>query len=181
MWEFINPLRPRQNGRHFPDDIFKCIFLNGNIWMWIKISLKIVLKVLINNIPALVQTMAWHQPGNKPLSEQCWLAYWCIYALLGLNELNYWCDMEISKLLANDSSRFKVPVHERMNWHINITKFIHEHNFYSSKKCLFYDLEQFSCRYDMNEIWKQVSPTDLVYNKACTARYCIHKICMYVW
>ena len=23
-------LRPRQNGRHFPDDIFKCIFLNEN-------------------------------------------------------------------------------------------------------------------------------------------------------
>ena len=23
----INTLRPRQNGRHFPDDIFKCIFL----------------------------------------------------------------------------------------------------------------------------------------------------------
>ena len=24
----INSLRPRQNGRHFADDIFKCIFLN---------------------------------------------------------------------------------------------------------------------------------------------------------
>ena len=27
----FNTLRPRQNGRHFPDDIFKCIFLNENI------------------------------------------------------------------------------------------------------------------------------------------------------
>ena len=27
---FCNILRPRQNGRHFPDDIFKCIFLNEN-------------------------------------------------------------------------------------------------------------------------------------------------------
>ena len=26
----INTLRPRQDGRHFPDDIFKCIFLNEN-------------------------------------------------------------------------------------------------------------------------------------------------------
>ena len=26
-----NTLRPRQNGRHFADDIFKCIFLNENI------------------------------------------------------------------------------------------------------------------------------------------------------
>ena len=26
-----NTLRPRHNGRHFPDDIFKCIFLNENV------------------------------------------------------------------------------------------------------------------------------------------------------
>ena len=34
----INTLRPRQNGRHFPD-IFKCI-LNENVWISMKISLK---------------------------------------------------------------------------------------------------------------------------------------------
>ena len=38
----INTLRPRQNGRHFPDDIFKCIFLNENEWISIKLSLKFV-------------------------------------------------------------------------------------------------------------------------------------------
>ena len=27
----INTLRPRQNGRHLPDAIFNCIFLNENI------------------------------------------------------------------------------------------------------------------------------------------------------
>ena len=27
----FNTLRPRQDGRHFPDDIFKCIFLNWNV------------------------------------------------------------------------------------------------------------------------------------------------------
>ena len=27
----LNTLRPRQNGRHFPDDVFKCIFLNENV------------------------------------------------------------------------------------------------------------------------------------------------------
>ena len=27
----VNTLRPRQNGRYFPDDIFKCIFLNENV------------------------------------------------------------------------------------------------------------------------------------------------------
>ena len=65
----INTLRPRQNGRHFPDDIFKCIFLNENVWIPIKISLKFVPKDPINNIPALVQIMAWRRPGDKPLSE----------------------------------------------------------------------------------------------------------------
>ena len=65
----INTLRPRQNGRYFPDDIFKCIFLKENVWIPIKISLKFVPKSPINNIPALVQIMAWRRPGDKPLSE----------------------------------------------------------------------------------------------------------------
>ena len=42
------------NGRHFSDDIFKCIFLNENVFISIKISLKFVPKGQINNIPALV-------------------------------------------------------------------------------------------------------------------------------
>ena len=45
------------------------IFLNENIRIPIKISLKSVPKVLINNILALVLIMAWHRPGDKPLSE----------------------------------------------------------------------------------------------------------------
>ena len=62
-------MRPRQNGRHFADDIFKCIFLNEDAWISLKISLKFVTKVQINNIPSLVQIMAWRRPGDKPLSE----------------------------------------------------------------------------------------------------------------
>ena len=65
----INTLGPRQNGYQFPDDIFKCNILNENIWILIKISLKFVPNGLINNIPALVQIMAWRWPGDKPLSE----------------------------------------------------------------------------------------------------------------
>ena len=57
------------SARHFPDDIFKGIFLNENIWISINISLKFFLKGPINNIPALVQMMAWRRPGDKPLSE----------------------------------------------------------------------------------------------------------------
>ena len=65
----LNTLRPRQDGRHFADDIFKCIFLNENVWILIKISLKFVPWGPINNIPALVLIMAWCWPGDKPLSR----------------------------------------------------------------------------------------------------------------
>ena len=54
-------------GRDKMAAIFKCIFLNENVWILIKISLKYVPKGPINNIPALVQIMAWRRPGNKPL------------------------------------------------------------------------------------------------------------------
>ena len=65
----INTPRPRQNGRHFPDEILKCIFLNENISISIYTSLKFVPKGRINNIPALVQIMAWRRSGDKPLSQ----------------------------------------------------------------------------------------------------------------
>ena len=66
---FFNTLRPRQNSRHFPDDIFKCIFMNENCCTLIKISLICVFQCPVNNIPALVQIMAWCRSGDKLLSE----------------------------------------------------------------------------------------------------------------
>ena len=38
-WSYVwtlNSLRPRQNGRHYADDNFKCIFLNENYEFWIR-------------------------------------------------------------------------------------------------------------------------------------------------
>ena len=64
----FNTLRLRKNGRRLADDIFKHIFLNENVRISIKISLKFVPKGPINNKPALVQIMAWRRTGNKPLS-----------------------------------------------------------------------------------------------------------------
>ena len=69
LTKWVNTLRPRQDGRHFPDDTFKWIFLNENVQILIKISLKYVPHGPINNILALVQIMAWRRPGDKPLSE----------------------------------------------------------------------------------------------------------------
>ena len=83
-----NTLRPRRNGQHFADDIFKRGFFDENAWISINISPKFVPKGPINNIPALFQIMAWHRPGDKPLSEQMMVSLPThIYASLGHNKL----------------------------------------------------------------------------------------------
>ena len=69
LYNRLNSLRPRQNRRHIADDVFKCNFLNENVWIPIKISRKFVPKGPINNIPTLVQVIAWRRSGDKPLSE----------------------------------------------------------------------------------------------------------------
>ena len=82
-------LRPGQDGRHFADDSFTCIFFNENCCILIKFSLKYVRKGSIDNNRALVQIMAWRRSGDKPLSEPMTGKFGAhIYASLGLNELN---------------------------------------------------------------------------------------------
>ena len=51
------------------DDIFNQIFLNENVLILIKMSLKFVPKGPIDNKPALFQVMAWRWIGNKALPE----------------------------------------------------------------------------------------------------------------
>ena len=51
------------------DGPLKYKFINTNVLISIKISLKFVPRGPIYNIPALVQIMAWYRPGDKPLSE----------------------------------------------------------------------------------------------------------------
>ena len=58
-----------QNGHHFADDIVWCIFVNEKFCILIKISLKIIPKGPIDNMPELMQIMAWRWSGDKPLYE----------------------------------------------------------------------------------------------------------------
>ena len=91
----LNTLRPWQNGRHFADDVFKCIFLNENMWILLKISLKFVPKSPTNNIPSLVRIMAWRRPGDKPLSEPMMdslLTHICVTRPQWVNMLNCFKD-----------------------------------------------------------------------------------------
>ena len=65
----VNSSPPGQNGRHFPDDIFKCIFVNEKFWILIQISLNFVPRGPIDDMWALVQVMAWRWTGDKSLPE----------------------------------------------------------------------------------------------------------------
>ena len=67
-WFHCENIVARQN-RRFADDIFKCILLNENLLISIRISLKFIPNGTVNIIPALVQIMAWRWLGGKPLSE----------------------------------------------------------------------------------------------------------------
>ena len=85
---WVNSLRPRQNVFQFADDIFKHISLNGNFWIWNKISLKYVSlggnwqfgSIGSDNglVPNRHQAIIWNNDG---------MFYWCIYAPPCLNEL----------------------------------------------------------------------------------------------
>ena len=105
----FNTLRPRQNGRHFADDVFKYIFMNENVWISIKISLKFVPKGPFNNSPSLVQIMPWRRPGGKPLSEPMMvslLTYICV---------TQWVNTHCRGFLAHDELIHKASTKVRYN------------------------------------------------------------------
>ena len=66
---WFQTFRPKQNVRHFPDDIFEFILFYENGRISIKITLECVSQGPIDTIPALVQIMAWRRIGDRPLSE----------------------------------------------------------------------------------------------------------------
>ena len=72
----LNTLRPRQKGRH----------LNENAWILLKISLKFFPKVRINNIPALVQIMAWRR-----IWDSCYQRKSQTVSILSLQQHGYTC------------------------------------------------------------------------------------------
>ena len=79
MINVFNSLRPRQNRHHIADDVFKYNFLNENVWIPIKMSLKFVPKDPFDLAPNRRQTIIW--TNEDPVQRH-------IYASLGLNELS---------------------------------------------------------------------------------------------
>ena len=94
-----------------------------NVWIPIWISLKFVPKGPINNIPALVQIMAWRRPGNKPLSEPMMVRlpmHICITRPQWVNERsisdpNPWCWKKLSPLTCqpclSQMAKYPPPLH----------------------------------------------------------------------
>ena len=66
--QFLTHLPLDKVAAAFADDIFKRIFLNENIRIPIRLSLKLAPWCPIDNIPALREIMARHRIGTKPLS-----------------------------------------------------------------------------------------------------------------
>ena len=64
LFHNCHTLRPAQNGCHFAD-IFKYMLLNK---FWLNFTKVCVLRLAINK-SALVQVMAWHLTGDKPLPQ----------------------------------------------------------------------------------------------------------------
>ena len=75
----LNSSPPGKNGRHFADDIFKCIFVNEKFCILITISLKFVPKGPIDNNIAL----AWRRIAIMNNADPI---HWHIYAALGGDE-----------------------------------------------------------------------------------------------
>ena len=91
-WRFTSS-PSRQNDRHFADYIFRCIFVNENVCILIEMSLKFVPYGPINNIPSLVQIMAWRRPGDKPLSVPMMvnlLTHICVIRPQSVNVTHIW-------------------------------------------------------------------------------------------
>ena len=65
----LKHIEAKTNWTPFTRRHFQIHFLNENVWISIKISLKFVPSGWIDNTPALVQIMAWRRVGAKPSSE----------------------------------------------------------------------------------------------------------------
>ena len=77
---FLNRLlRPRQNDRHFVDDIFISSLKITALTIKSHWTLFTKLGLITDNKPALVQRMAWHQINNKPLSQPTVLYFTTTY------------------------------------------------------------------------------------------------------
>ena len=108
---FFNTLRPRQNGHHFADDSFKCIFMNEEICNLIQNSLKFVPSIPIDNKSALVQIMAWRQWWPSLLMHICVTRLQWVKELFRLlNCLHIFADFVLLLALVDDTPWWEMSI-----------------------------------------------------------------------
>ena len=86
----IDTLRFEQYGRRFSDDIFKCIFVNENVWISNKFHLSLSLRVHLSTFQHWVKWWLGAYLATSHDLNQWWLVYCRIYASSGLSELTHW-------------------------------------------------------------------------------------------
>ena len=99
-----------KKGCDFADNIIKCMFLNTNVSIVIKISLNFIPKGSIDNIPALVHKMAWCRPGDKPLSEPMMVSLRMCICITWLQWVKY-CAIDSLSWLWHHEVIYKTPIH----------------------------------------------------------------------
>ena len=82
----VNTLRSRQNGRHFPDNIFKAFSWIKIFAFWIQFDWILSLRGQLTIIQHWFTDQAIRQQAIIWTNDG--LGWWCIYVPLGLNELN---------------------------------------------------------------------------------------------
>ena len=60
---------------HFPDLIFKCIFLNENQYIFFSNFTEVCSEGLIEKMEILVQVNAWQQAEEKPLIAEVFINF----------------------------------------------------------------------------------------------------------
>ena len=105
-------LRPKQNGRHLINDIFKCIFDSKTVCFAVKMSLVFVPEDPIDNKPTLVPIMAWRRTiiwisGN--------LVYWSIH--LQHSIANKFCGTEAIILTNDDLVYWRIYARRWVLWY----------------------------------------------------------------
>ena len=127
-----------QNGRHYTDDFFKCIFMNEKFCSLIPISLNFVHKGPIDKKSVLCQVMAWHQTSSKPLSEPMLTEFNDVYMrdmgrwLYSLAPRFDWLTiLELTSVLMTKISPTKLPSNEFQQ----ILLMIHQHWFRYWLRC----------------------------------------------
>ena len=83
----VNTLRPKRNGRHFPDDFFKCFSWMKMYKFRLRFHWILFWRVRLTIFQHWLRLRLGADKAASYYLNLWWLVYWRIYASLGLNEL----------------------------------------------------------------------------------------------